>query len=592
MNRPVSLLRFLLVLVALLAAGGARAAASATDTWMPARTGVEDLTIGQMVPATAETTALRYAPGDDARWAQPDWDDSGWETAAKRRIPSHTGIFWVRIKFRDASAPLPPGLLVDASMAYDLYWDGRLIGRSGQPANEAAQEVPGVLGNVFTLDDLARGPGEHVLALRVSNYRNRFSEDTMPFTLLALSPAEYLAHTDRENVRSAAVVGAGVILAFAGLVVWLLVDRRPVLLLLAGLCLGASVMQALFIARFVFGYTYDWHYHVWVAQVAALNLFGLCLVSIVIVHFRLPRWTWIPVLLTPCVGQLAWLWAFSTRLVLPLLLLQALLFSLWAVGRRQRGALLVAGGVAGTSLMWVVDRTHFLSPAFLTYFVPTLVGITFAVALTLRDEKRRAQQAQLTAARLEIELLKKNLQPHFLLNTLTAVSEVIEQDPSGAVKLIDDLAVEFRSLALMAGERLVPLRRELELCRAHLKVLGRRTGRRLDLSIDGVDEDSLVPPALFLTLIENSLVHQRLVDGAVFRLTAQTPSEGENRYTFLSAGAVKSEINRSAGGTGLRYVRARLEESFPGHWSLDHGPVADGWRTVVTWRAVVAGGVA
>jgi hypothetical protein len=56
------------------------------------------------------------------------------------------------------------------------------------------------------------------------------------------------------------------------------------------------------------------------------------------------------------------------------------------------------------------------------------------------------------------------------------------------------------------------------------------------------------------------------------------------RYTFISPGKVKTEPTRAPGGTGLRYVRARLEESFPGAWTLVQREVAEGWETVIELR--------
>ena len=82
---------------------------------------------------------------------------------------------------------------------------------------------------------------------------------------------------------------------------------------------------------------------------------------------------------------------------------------------------------------------------------------TALTALRLHDERQHARAAQLAAARLETELLKRNLQPHFLLNTLAVLTEIVEQDPRGAVRLIEDLAEEFRSVARVAAEKLIPL---------------------------------------------------------------------------------------------------------------------------------------
>jgi hypothetical protein len=61
--------------------------------------------------------------------------------------------------------------------------------------------------------------------------------------------------------------------------------------------------------------------------------------------------------------------------------------------------------------------------------------------------------ACLLAQRLEIELLKKNIQPHFLLNTLTVLIEVIEQAPATAVKLIEAVATTSMPLTTPGGWR-------------------------------------------------------------------------------------------------------------------------------------------
>jgi LytS/YehU family sensor histidine kinase len=222
---------------------------------------------------------------------------------------------------------------------------------------------------------------------------------------------------------------------------------------------------------------------------------------------------------------------------------------------------------------------------FFPVLLPALLGLAVAVALRLRMERREAHAAQLATARLETELLKKNLQPHFLLNTLTALSEVVEQDPPGAVRLINDLAGEFRSLTRMSGEKRVSLGQELDLCRAHLRVMSVRTKVAWSLDAAGVDESAPVPPAMFLTLIENGFAHQRVAGAAGVFVLRMTPlPAGAVRYTFLSPGEVRTEPARAPGGTGLRYVRARLEESFPTAWTLTQRAVEEGWETVVELR--------
>ena len=254
----------------------------------------------------------------------------------------------------------------------------------------------------------------------------------------------------------------------------------------------------------------------------------------------------------------------------------------WAAWKKRRGAWLVLVGVCvGLVSVRATNTRDFLDLSFFLTFGVLVLSAFTVLGMQIREDRRRAREALLTSARLEAELLKKNIQPHFLLNTLTALSEVVERDPAGAVRLINDLAGEFRSLARMSGEKLVPLGQELELCRAHLRVLSVRTGLTAALETRGVDETVLVPPALFLTLIENGFVHQRPAgNSAAFELHMQRPP-GRIRFTFLSPGAVKSEPGRPDGGTGLRYVQARLEESFPRRWTLDQRAISEGWETVI-----------
>jgi LytS/YehU family sensor histidine kinase len=185
------------------------------------------------------------------------------------------------------------------------------------------------------------------------------------------------------------------------------------------------------------------------------------------------------------------------------------------------------------------------------------------------------------AARLEIDLLKRSLQPHFLMNTLTTLAQIVEEDPKVAVRLIDDLAFEFRALNAISGLTSIPLARELELCAAHLRVMTVRTERPWRLEVSGIAQEAVVPPALFLTLIENGFSHQRAEGGSTtFSLRAEGTAEAP-RYTFFSPGVVGAVNGGREGGMGLRYVRVRLEELWPSRWKLSQQEVTGGWQTVI-----------
>jgi len=316
-----------------------------------------------------------------------------------------------------------------------------------------------------------------------------------------------------------------------------------------------------------------------------------CLVFFVLAQFRVPRRSWI--LLAFGVSEAALIWYLGpvpigggVSLWRPdpwiFAFITALLCSLWAAVKGKKDtAWLVSGGLAMSLYLYARDPIDFIRTQFLATSLPALMAFLAAMAVSVRRERREAQGVKLMAARLEIDLLKRSLQPHFLMNTLTTLAQIVEEDPKVAVRLIDDLAFEFRSLNAISGLTSIPLVRELELCAAHLRVMTVRTERPWRLEVSGITQEAIVPPALFLTLIENGFSHQRAEDGSTtFSLRAEGTAKAP-RYTFYSPGVVGAVAEGREGGVGLRYVRVRLEELWPSRWKLSQQEVTGGWQTVI-----------
>ncbi len=553
--------------------------------------------------------SVRLKMGDDPRWAAPGWDDHDWKEIELTEVPSRAGPYWVRIHLKrpqthiascilglkstlwyteDPNAPID-GIFIPAVFSFDLFWDGQRLERSGVVGSSRATEKVGPLDHLTRIPDGLLGPGTHLLALRISSYHFNYLSPQFVLSLtLDNYERRFLLEAHRPIFPLIGVVSS-LLMAAVGLVMYWYVDRRRPLLLSSGSSLAIALFYALIATRWLYNGPYDWNLPRGIAVSIAMAVIA-CLVpwllSEQLVVSRRYLWALLPAL------PAAWL--FSPWYDGKVLAICRVMFglSLVIVARasllRRPGArpiffgLLV--GLVASFAFPRQDGREFLDPSFFVIFVILMLLIFVLLGVQLQSDRRRAQQAMLTAARLEVELLKKNLQPHFLLNTLTALSEVVEQNPRQAVGLIDDLAEEFRVLSRMTGEALVPLGRELDLCRAHLRVMSLRTGTARALEVSGADAAALVPPALFLTLIENGFTHQ--CDGVAgdFRLGASALPGGGVSYVFTSPGDVSRDPERPAGGTGLRYVKARLEESFPGLWTYRDGPTAAGWETVIELR--------
>ena len=561
------------------------------------------------VVAAAEPGPARIRFGDDPRWADPQLDDRAWDPVPVEGLPMRTGPYWLRLRVRPPEgeetewrsrfltwprdhdgAPID-SVYLSPAFTFDLYVDGRLVDRNGVVGHDAASEVPGTLNRLVRLPPEVLTPGWHVVAVRISAHHYNFPA-THSFFELRLQNYEYRRLLEaRKPVLPLVGAGGALIVTTICAVFYGLVERRRTLLLGAVLGLAMLTFYGLIATRWLFNPGYDWHCPRLTAIALTLGVIALVLPWMLIEQFALPRRNWWLVALLPLLG-VAWqaslyyedkaLWMCRASLLV------ALVAMTWAVWRRRRGAWFVLVAVAVGLLAVRTSRRVFLDPTFFL-LLDALVMVPLAtLGLQLRAERQRAQEATLAAARLEAELLKKNIQPHFLINTLATIMEVIERDAGAAIALIESLAVEFRILARVSGEKLITLGQELELCRAHLAIMSTRKDARCTLEVHGVDETALVPPAVLHTLLENGLSHLRPEGGVQrFELREARDARGVG-YIFTCLGAAgrggsarppADALPRE--GTGLRYVRARLEESFAGRWSLASGPIPGGWRTEI-----------
>jgi hypothetical protein len=265
---------------------------------------------------------------------------------------------------------------------------------------------------------------------------------------------------------------------------------------------------------------------------------------------------------------------FDGKTTLSLLagLLVALAVATIAARRRTEGARLTALALAAVIGCLLLTVVRFIDLSY--YFIATALLLFLFVR-----QAALLRATQMRAARLEIELLKRKIQPHFLMNTLTALSEWIESSPQTGVRMIDALAAEFRAVAAISDAALIPMRQELDLCRHHLTVMGFRSNQVYELRDDGVNPQGMIPPAIFHTLLENALTHNRHAIGATFTLSERM-EDAMRVYTLRSPLGGEARA-RSSSGTGHAYVRARLRAAFDERWRFESQVIDGKWQDTV-----------
>jgi signal transduction histidine kinase len=208
-----------------------------------------------------------------------------------------------------------------------------------------------------------------------------------------------------------------------------------------------------------------------------------------------------------------------------------------------------------------------------------LVGLQHAL-----DYHRAVRERELTAAQLETRLvaaqldtLQHQLHPHFLFNTLHAISALVHRDPEKADVMIERLSDLLRLTLDKVGVQEVRLREELEYLQAYLDIEQVHFGERLEIEyeIDPTTYDALVPNLILQPLAENAIRHGLEPQASKGRLTIESARDGD-RLTLAVRDTGRGVRAGGAGqaggglrGLGLSNTRARLRKLYRDAAALD-----------------------
>ena len=189
--------------------------------------------------------------------------------------------------------------------------------------------------------------------------------------------------------------------------------------------------------------------------------------------------------------------------------------------------------------------------------------------LQLLKEKLNLEEERHTRRKLEMNLLKTIIQPHFLINSLNSLVGLIWESPKKAADMIVALGAEVRNILEIPDVKEVTLAKELEFCDAYLKIMSLRLEENYALSTKDLSGDEKVPPLLFHTLIENAFTHAKgNYSGLKFHLRKELTTDSL-LYTFTSTSSEKNSTPSNRIGIGTKYIQTALEEFSPGRWNVD-----------------------
>jgi two-component system LytT family sensor kinase len=203
----------------------------------------------------------------------------------------------------------------------------------------------------------------------------------------------------------------------------------------------------------------------------------------------------------------------------------------------------------------------------ITYWV--IAGLAHAVDYyrKFRERELRASQLEARLAQAQLEVLRMQLHPHFLFNTLHAISALVRKDPDGAERTIAQLSDLLRLTLETLGHEKATVKSEMEFIERYLAIQQTRFGDRLVVRqrIDPEALDALVPSQILQPLVENAIRHgiaPRAAGGTLDIEVRRTDHHVTLTVRDDGPGLPPGGVAALAPGVGLTNTRARLKELY------------------------------
>ena len=205
-----------------------------------------------------------------------------------------------------------------------------------------------------------------------------------------------------------------------------------------------------------------------------------------------------------------------------------------------------------------------------------VVGISSAYRYYQKYRERELQASQLEArlAQARLQVLKMQLHPHFLFNTLNAISELMHKDAESADRMLTDLSdllrLSFENLEVQE----ISLKQELEFLEKYLEIEQMRFHDRLTVEMKIAPEtlDACVPNMILQPLVENAIKHgiaPRSSGGRIDINTARNNGHLEISVTDDGLGVPFGDLENLSEGVGLSNTRRRLKHLYGDRHKLD-----------------------
>ncbi len=527
----------------------------------------------QIVKDTDPKHPLRNYPESSWQLFQPTLDDDGYTEG--------NWLIRTKIVVKDsASNKVILGLFpFNFVTSYEIYWDGIKIAQNGIIGINKTDEKAGAYNFNHALSPNFVTRGEHTLVFRISNHNN-YSSWKWFYGYIVLGKYDSLLQRIAQLYYQAFFITGILFIPFLfNLFLYIARKRKIEHLLFSIICFIVILDSVTYLVPILIETKTTFVYFQYYVYQLITLLFTFLLPTFFIYLFSFPKKI-IGIIIVTTLFIFLLFTNIENRfniMTLTVLIISSII-TMWALyKRREESAIIFIGIIAA----WAAYYFNF---AFAGLATTMVICTSFSIARQFARKENAEREAQLKSARLENELLKKNINPHFVLNTLTSIIAWLRKDSGSAIKLIEALADEFRMINQISTLKQIPISQEIDLCKAHLKIMSYRKGADYKLETIDIDEKDTIPPMIFHTLIENGITHgyENKIAGT-FKLQ-RVKNSNSTKYVLTNDGDFNPEESKGSTGFGAKYIKGRLEESYPGKWNFTSSKTDEGWESIVEMR--------
>lgn len=222
-----------------------------------------------------------------------------------------------------------------------------------------------------------------------------------------------------------------------------------------------------------------------------------------------------------------------------------------------------------TSADFIINKQVQLVPLYVSWSV-----LYFGIKLwfDLSEEHERAEKASLLARSSQLEMLRYQLNPHFLFNTLSSLRALVSVNPVKAETMITKISEFLRYSLIDSENEEVPLEKEIEVIKLYLDIEKVRFGDNLiiEFEIESAAEDYPIPIFLIHPLVENAVKYGMKTSKEALQIKIAAKVESDILIISVSnTGQWVEQPHLNGSGKGFENIKKRLSISCPGNHTFE-----------------------